>query len=87
MSDHALVEDGELNLGRNATVYHIDFGPLDRYSGVEPKDGVRFRADQVAAECDARNVILEYSTSGFQDAWETRIFESPLHADEVLVDE
>lgn len=77
-------EEGELNLGRHATLWHVDFGALDRdVYGMVPTDAVRFVANDVGTR---PKVLIEYRIDELKEAWEDTLFESPIHAEEVATD-
>jgi len=75
------------SLGRHATLFHAGFGPFDRVAGPQLLDGARFYAPKTVGDDHCR-VILEYpSDDALAEAWESVLFESPAHANEVLNDD
>ena len=85
MSEYEIVKDGEANLGRGATLFHRAFGPIDRANGrPQPVGGVVFHAPESPT---VGTVYIQYTAEQLEEAWEGELFESPIHADEVLSDE
>jgi hypothetical protein len=76
-----IVKNGEIKLGRHATLYHVAYGPLDRSNGPERVDHAKFRVSE-----SPDRLTIEYSAEQLAAAWEDELFESPLHAAEVLED-
>lgn len=79
-----IVQDGEPNLGRHATLWHVEFGALERVTNEPvPVGSVRFRADEIPTP----RILVEYTADELEERWEETLFESPLHAHEVQEEE
>jgi len=80
---HAADPPTGADLGRNATLFHRNYGALDRVSGPQKQDGARFYASELGTAHG--RVLVEYPTDAdLADAWEHTLFESPGHADRAL---
>jgi len=74
------------DLGRQATLYHVSLGALDRYQGPQRREGARFNAWNRPVD-DHSRIIVEYpDDNALQNAWEDVLFESPGHAEAVRTD-
>jgi len=80
MKDAPIMENGNFDLGRRATLWHAEFGSMDRIGG--GTQTARFELTDTPDEGEDR-IIAEYSVETFREEWEESIFESPVHVDDV----
>lgn len=67
--------------GRHGTAYHTALGAMDVSPGPQPKDGICFTVSGAPTE---GTMMVEYTHEQLAEVWEDVLFESPVHADEVL---
>ena len=72
----APVTDGEVTLGRNATLYHEEFGPITRVTNGVRAGTVRFEVERV----DTPTIYVEYTAAELAERWGEWVFEDPDHA-------
>jgi len=75
------------SLGRHATLYHVYLGMLERGPGPRGYDGARFTAREISTSGPERIVVEYPNDDALAEAWESVLFESAAHANEVLADD